>query len=234
MRPLITSTERRKARDLKLWRRDEERASRLRETRIQCHYPVCWPRQTRLLRETVFVHCRRFRRHPSRRGSSEGEDVDSSDEEWDDFIRQQYGPEYVGVKREDLHAMDEDIPIHRVVEDAFGLADEFQAQARRNEENVEEQAFEEARREYAKMAREDNLGNMHSEGSNEDLRYMGDEDPGEQGEHVQDDEIQEPEIRFNRGLYEDADEERIRLEEASRIPLFSGASLSLLSFTLLI
>jgi hypothetical protein len=39
---------------------------------------------------------------------------------------------------------------------------------------------------------------------------------------------------FNRGLYEDASEDRIRLEEASRIPLFSKASLSLLSFTLLI
>jgi hypothetical protein len=90
---------------------------------------VCWPQETRLLLEIVFVHYRRFGRYPSRQGSSQGNDVNSSDEEWDDFVRWQYGPDYGGVQRQDLDAMDEDIPIHWVVEDAFGLADKFHAGA---------------------------------------------------------------------------------------------------------
>jgi hypothetical protein len=140
---------------------------------MQCYYAVYWPRQTSLLWETVFVHYRRFGRHPSTRGHSESDHIDSSDEEWDDYISRYFGPDYGGVHGEVLHPMDEDIPIHRVVEDAFGLIEEIYVHARENDKDVEDREFDDVRGQYAEMAVGDNVDFMSTDGSPKDLNHKG-------------------------------------------------------------
>jgi hypothetical protein len=82
--------------------------------------------------------------------------------------------------------MDEDIPIERVVQDAFGLAEDIYVQARENEEDVEDLAFQNARGEYAEMAAGENVDFMSTDGSSEDLNNGG----REASEELREDAIQ--------------------------------------------
>jgi hypothetical protein len=56
-----------RARDLKLWRRDEARANAASLQRYKCACPIC-PGARPLKRETILKHLRAYGRHPRNRG----------------------------------------------------------------------------------------------------------------------------------------------------------------------
>lgn len=212
--------QRQSGRNFKLWKKDEDRASRRRRTRIPCPCNICWPIQTPLLRETVYVHYRRYARHPRARGHTEGDPYDSSDEEWDNHLR--HAPDFGA---QEFQPMDKDVPVQDMVADAFGVADNIadhaaHAEVRRNR-NQEDEVWEAAMRDYAELVGEFDHP-VYNSGSDEATNPPNGN--AEVENHAMREDYYDPDI----------DVERIRLEEAARIPLYGGSTVSSLPATLIL